>query len=163
MKHISFSVSFVVAFIVAHLIMVNDATRPATEAPAQQSAVQLLRAQHDDLTDWQLLTLAICWTESKCNPAAVGNAGDRGILQITPIYVAEVNRIAGTGYQPEDAHDTATALQMFDTLQSHYNPERDIDTAIRYHNRGAAYRRAVLDNYELLRRYEAARKAVTAK
>lgn len=133
-----------------------------TEIP-KYSATELLRAQHADdaLTDWQLLTLAICWTESKCNPAAVGNAGDRGILQITPIYVAEVNRIAGTGYQPEDAHDTATALQMFDALQQHYNPEHDIDTAIRYHNRGAAYRAAVLSNLELIRRYEAARKAVT--
>ena len=147
------------------LLALLGCTRPGggySEIP-KHHATELLRAQHDDLTDWQLLTLAICWTESKRNPAAVGNAGDRGILQITPIYVAEVNRIAGTGYQPEDAHDTAAALQMFDTLQAHYNPERDIETAIRYHNRGAAYRRAVLDNYELLRRYEAARKAVTAK
>lgn len=139
-------------------------TRPAaTPEIPKYSATELLRSQHADdaLTDWQLLTLAICWTESKCNPAAVGNAGDRGILQITPIYVAEVNRIAGTGYQPEDAHDTATALQMFDTLQAHYNPERDIETAIRYHNKGSAYRAAVLNNLELIRRYEAARKAVT--
>lgn len=126
------------------------------------SAVELLRNLHrDDLTSWQLLQLAIIYTESRFNADALGAAGDAGLYQITPIYVAEVNRIAGTDYRPEDAFDPDKAVAIFAAMQDHYNPSRDTDFALHYHHKGESYRRAVLDNLEVIRRYEAARKAVT--
>lgn len=126
------------------------------------SAVGLLRNLHrDDLTSWQLLQLAIIYTESRFNADALGAAGDAGLYQITPIYVAEVNRIAGTDYRPEDAFDPDKAVAIFAAMQDHYNPSRDTDLALHYHHKGESYRRAVLDNLEVIRRYEAARKAVT--
>ena len=139
--------------------------KPAPEAPPAEQpvdAVELLRNLHrDDLTSWQLLQLAIIYTESRFNADALGAAGDAGLYQITPIYVAEVNRIAGTDYRPEDAFDPDKAVAIFAAMQDHYNPSRDPDLALHYHHKGESYRRAVLDNLEVIRRYEAARKAVT--
>lgn len=127
--------------------------------PEKISAVQLLRQQHqDELTDWQVLQLAIAYTESRFNPAAVGKAQDSGILQITPVYVAEVNRIYGTSFVLQDAFDPVKSLEMWDLMQAHYNEGRDLERAIALHNRAPQYRAAVLQNMEWIRRYEAFRK-----
>ena len=131
------------------------------EAPVPEkiSVVQLLRQQHgDELTDWQVLQLAIAYTESRFNPSAVGKAQDSGILQITPVYVAEVNRIAGTDYVLQDAFDPGKSLEMWDLMQAHYNEGRDLERAIALHNKAPQYRAAVLQNMEWIRRYEAFRK-----
>jgi len=115
----------------------------------------------DTLTQWQALQLAIALTESRFNPDAEGTADDRGILQIRPIYVAEVNRITGENYQPTDAFDIEKSLEMFALLQDYHNPEHDIDRAIWLHNKSANYRRNVLDNLELIYRMERVRNALT--
>ena len=144
---------------------IDSQAKPA-EAPVPEkiSVVQLLRQHHqDELTDWQVLQLAIAYTESRFNPAAVGKAQDSGILQITPIYVAEVNRIYGTDYALQDAFDIDTALELFALLQDKKNPAHDIDTAIYYHNKSAAYRRAVRKNMEFIRSYEAVRSSIISK
>lgn len=123
------------------------------------STCALLRQAHcAELSEWQSLQMALMLTESRFNADAVGAAQDRGVLQIVPVYVAEVNRLAGTNYTPADAHDIDKALAMFDVIQAHYNPSCDRDTAIYYHNKGTAYRRAVLSNLAFIRRYENARK-----
>ena len=128
------------------------------------SAVQLLRSQHqEDLTDWQVLWLAIAYTESRFNPDAVGKAHDSGILQITPVYVDEVNRLYGTDYDIQDAFDVDKALELVALLQAKKNPSKDIDTAIFYHNKSVVYRDAVKKNMELIRRYEAFRASLTSK
>ncbi|MCR5071186.1 MAG: lytic transglycosylase domain-containing protein [Bacteroidales bacterium] len=114
-------------------------------------------APADTLTDWQQLQLAIAYTESRCNPAAVGKAQDSGILQLTPIYIAETNRVAGTDYALADAFDISKAFEIFGTLQDHYNPTHDLEAGIYYHNKASHYRTAVLRNLEFIKRYEAAR------
>ena len=43
------------------------------------------------LTNWQVMLMAMVLTESQFNDKAVGKNNDLGILQITPIYVNEVN------------------------------------------------------------------------
>lgn len=150
---------FAGAFLFA-LAKTADTAEPAP-APVQHSAVQLLREQRRaELTDWQALQMAIIWTESRCNPDAQGADGDTGLMQIVPIYIREVNRLAGTDYTIEDARDPAKTLEMFEIIQEHYNPTHDRDEAIRHHNRSASYRAAVLENLELIRRYENARKYV---
>ena len=148
----------VLVLLIAGSLYARKDPEPAP-VPEKISVVQLLRKQHgDELTDWQVLQLAIAYTESRFNPSAVGKAQDSGILQITPIYVAEVNRIAGTDYVLQDAFDTGKSLEMWDLMQAHYNEGRDLERAIALHNKAPQYRAAVLQNMEWIRRYEAFRK-----
>ena len=127
---------------------------PSPEQVGTKSAVELLRRQRGGLTEWQKLMLAIAFTESRFNPDAVGNAGDYGCLQLTPIYVKEVNRITGSEYRHEDAFDIEMSLQMFAAIQDEYNPQRDLETAIYLHNKSKSYRKTVLDNLAMIERME---------
>lgn len=138
---------------------------PEVEQPEYHwSAVELLRNQRrEELTEWNRLIMAIAWTESKFNPDAVGSSQDYGCLQITPTYCAEVNRISGANFKHEDAFDIDSSLAMFDAMQSHYNPDHDIDTAIYFHNKSASYKRVVLENLELIKRYETFRAKLIEK
>ena len=136
-----------------------------TELPQveQEPILDTLPVPVDTLSEWQTLQLAIALTESRCNPKAVGSANDGGILQITPIYVREANRLAGTDYTHEDAFDIGKSLEMFSIIQGHYNPEHSADKAIRLHNPGGNavnYAHKVQSNMILIQRLEAARKAI---
>ena len=161
----------ILCIVIALPSLIGDALRRRdnkirTSLPENEkiSAVQLLRNQHDeDLTDWQVLWLAIAYTESRFNPDAVGKANDSGILQLTPVYVDEVNRLYGTDYDIQDAFDIDKALELVALLQAKKNPSKDIDTAIFYHNKSVAYRDAVKKNMELIRRYEAFRKHLNSR
>ena len=74
----------------------------------------------------------------KGNPFAVGKTNDLGILQITPIYVKDVNRILGEERFTLDCRiDIDKSLEMFEIYQSYYNPDKDINRAIKLHNPGA--------------------------
>ena len=117
-------------------------------------------AQADTLSDWQALTLAIALTESGCNPEATGKTQDAGILQLTPIYVREANRVGGTNYAHSDAYDPMKSLHMFRAVQDYHNPEHDQNKAIKLHNPGGAsigYPAKVKRNLELIKRMEAVR------
>ena len=136
--------------------------KPQEPQPATEwSAVELLHKQNGTLTEWQMLQLAIIFTESKGNTKAVGKAGDFGAYQMLRIYVEETNRVSGSNYSHADAFDIDKAIDMFNRLQDHYNPEHDIDKAIKLHNRSAAYRAAVYQNMELIKRMEYCRKRLT--
>lgn len=113
--------------------------------------------------EWERLQLAIALTESRLDPTMIGEADDWGLLQIRPIYVEEVNRVAGTDYTHEDAFDIDKSLEMFALMQEHYNPGRDIETALRYHNKADWYRKKVLANLELINRYEEIRTKLIEK
>lgn len=127
------------------------------EAPTRVDTLVFIT---DHLTPWQELILAIAYTESRFNPQAVGKAHDSGVLQLTPIYIREVNRVAGTDYQLGDAFDIEKAVEIFSKMQEHYNPEHDLEKAIRLHNRSPYYRREVLKNLEFIKQMEDVREAV---
>lgn len=128
------------------------------------SAVELLRNQRkEELSEWQMLQLAIVYTESKFRPDVTGKNQDGGLYQITPIFVKEVNRIAGTDYTHEDVYDPDKAIEIFGKMQDAKNPGHDIDTAIYFHNKSANYRRVVLENLELIKRYETFRSKLIEK
>ena len=109
--------AFVVAFFlaIAALLLLANRYRPADRdsspverrEPVSTTAIlrERNRAAESPLSEWQLLTLAIMYTESRFQPDALGTAQDSGILQLRPCYVQEVNRLAGTHYTPEDAFD----------------------------------------------------------
>lgn len=116
-----------------------------------------------ELTEWQVMKLAIIKTESEFNPLAVGKSDDWGIMQITNIYVKEVNRILGEEkYSHEDAFNPEKSMAMFTIMQNHHNPENDVDKAIASHNPTAssAYSVKVRKNMEFVRQYEELRKLV---
>ena len=117
--------------------------------------------KEDTLSDFQILQLALIYTESEGNPLAVGKNQDLGCLQITPIYVEEANRILkDTTYQHTDAFNPAKALEMFSVVQNHHNPDHDIDAAIRLHNGAPWYSKKVLGNIQRVKAYEEYRKLV---
>lgn len=131
---------------------IREKTQPTPDSPV----MELPQAQNDGLTEWEVMELAMAYTESKFNPSAVGKDKDYGILQITPIYVEEVNRLGGD-YSHADAFDIDKSLEMFEILQAHHNPERDIKKGISLHNKSKYYLMEVENNIALVRRMETAR------
>lgn len=160
------TVAILLSLVAAAIILCSCGRQPSdiTE-PAYQSAMELLREQHrGELTEWQVLQLAIMLKESRFNPNAIGNANDRGVYQITVPYLNEANRLSGNGYSHDDAFDIEKSLEMFQIIQNKYNERHDIHEAIKHHNPGAgpAYERDILRNMETIRRYEEIRKLLIA-
>ena len=108
-----------------------------------------------EIDDWKVFKRALMFVESSHKTDAVGTKDDVGVLQITPIYVREVNRIIGEQrYTLEDRFDIDKSLEMFEIMNQRYNPERCIIKAISIHNPKApeSYKRNVLREYSRLKR-----------
>lgn len=116
---------------------------------------------YPELNDRSLLILSMMWVESNFDPDAEGKHSDTGILQITPVYVDEVNRILGyERYSIEDAYDLGFSLDMFDILQGRYNPDNDLMSTIYYHNKSESYRDKVILTYNKFLAYESLRREI---
>lgn len=116
------------------------------------------------LSEWEITQLALILTESQMDSLAVGKANDLGILQITPIFVDEVNRFVGKDqFTHQDALSPEKSLQMLAIYQEHKNPSHDTDKAIQLHNPkgGYAYARKVKKNIARVKTYEHYRTLVT--
>ena len=128
-----------------------------------ETIVDTIYVKEPALSDFDILTLAIMKTESEFNIKAIGN-NSFGVLQITPIYVKECNRLIGEDiYTIDDAFDLAKSLDMFSIIQDKYNPSKDIMRAIELHNpngKSIGYPDKVIRNYNSILRYENARKIV---
>ena len=125
------------------------------------TAEPVIAMERDTLTDFELLQLAIIYTESEGNPLAVGKNNDLGCMQITPVYVDEVRRITkDTSYCHTDAFNPEKALEMFSIVQDYHNPEHDVDAGIRLHNRAPWYSQKVLRNIQRIKQYEEYRNLV---
>ena len=116
------------------------------------------------LSEWETTQLALILTESQMDSLAVGKDNDLGILQITPIFVDEVNRLVGKDiFTHQDALSPEKSLQMLAIYQEHKNPTHDTDKAIQLHNPkgGYAYARKVKKNIARVKTYEHYRTLVT--
>lgn len=115
-----------------------------------------IEKQFVPLTDFELIELAIIWQESKGNPNPKHSDGkSEGILQITPIYVDEVNRILGKSkYTLHDRRNPLKSHEMFLVVQNYHNPEKDVKKAVKLHNKGKRYFDEVMDRYNCLRLYQ---------
>jgi hypothetical protein len=105
--------------------------------------------------------LALIEVESENNLNAVGKANDYGPLQITPIYVKEVNRIQSEDvFTLEDRFDIRRSFDMFNAMNDFYNKDRDIEKAIRLHNphAPASYRAKIMKKITEVRKREAVRR-----
>lgn len=106
------------------------------------------------MSEWNMFIKALIHVESEGDPYAVGKDNDVGILQITPIYVKEVNRILGKDVYPLNCRtNVKKSLEMFEIYQNHYNPNRDINKAIKLHNPRAdqSYKVKVLEKLKQLK------------
>lgn len=140
----------------------------APETPAQIVEVDKVRVDTcGGLTEWEILTMAIAKTESEFDPLARGKSNDLGVIQATPIWVKEVNRIVGDEkYLHTDALEPNKAIEMFNIYQGYYNPGKSTSKAITVHNpRGDAvgYSVKVRKNMESIRQYERIRAIVHGK
>jgi hypothetical protein len=105
----------------------------------QSQTVKTCNSLHRDKTtpvtdEWQELINAIAFVESTNNPKA-RNGNSVGLLQITPIYVAECNRILGEDkYTLRDREDSLKSIEMFNIYNSYYNENKDLEKAIKLHN-----------------------------
>lgn len=106
------------------------------------------------IDEWHLLIKALIHIESRGNSNAVGKCNDVGVLQITPIYLQEVNRIfREERYTLADRYDSLASVEMFEIYQNHHNSTKDIMRAIRLHNPRASrvYADSVLNVMNRLR------------
>lgn len=115
-----------------------------------------IEKQFVPLTDFELIELAIMWQESKGNPNPKHSDGkSEGILQITPIYVKEANRILGKSkYTLYDRKNPLKSHEMFLVVQNYHNPEKDVKKAVILHNNGKRYFDEVIDRYNCLKLYQ---------
>lgn len=89
-------------------------------------------------SNWDILTEAIIWVESRGNEAAVGQKDDIGVLQIRPIFVQEANRIIGfEKYSLDDRYSRDRSIEIWNVVQQRHNPNCDHFIAIDIHNPNA--------------------------
>lgn len=133
--------------------------RPCKSEAASVNPPAIVIDNYDSLTEWQVFVMALVEVECERNPKARSNKNAIGPFQITKIYVDEVNNLYDTDFILEDAWDLDKALTMFEMMNDHYNPTRDIDKAIKLHNPGAGkwYGKRIKDRMELIRFSEALR------
>lgn len=106
--------------------------------------------------EWEVFIKAMMWVESRGDSLAVGAGGDVGILQITPIMVAEANRLGGS-FTLEDRHSPKKSREIFDIVQNHHNPRHDFSRACRIWNPGAGewYEERIMRKFrEMVQQYQ---------
>ena len=143
--------------IIAFGFLLGAKTTKTDSSPAQTSV-------STTISEWETTQLALILTESQMDSLAVGKDNDLGILQITPIFVDEVNRLVGKDlFTHQDALSPEKSLQMLAIYQEHKNPSHDTDKAIQLHNPkgGYAYARKVKKNIARVKTYEYYRNLVT--
>ena len=93
--------------------------------------------------NWNPVMDAIIQVESEGNPKAV-SGNSVGAMQITPILVKDCNEIlkkqkSKKQYTMADRYSVTKSKEMFLILQKYYNPENNIEKAIRLWNGGIKY------------------------
>ena len=104
--------------------MTAAATKPETKVDLQKK--------------WGAVIHAIAMVESQGQPNVVSKNGLYvGYLQISEILVRECNRIVGyKKYTYADRYDKQKSIDMFIDYQEHYNPDGNMERAIRLWNSG---------------------------
>lgn len=93
--------------------------------------------------DWTSVIEAIIQVESEGNPRAV-SGNSVGIMQITPGLVRECNEVlkrrkSSKRYTLADRYNVQKSKEMFLLMQSAYNPNNNVEKAIRAWNGGNNY------------------------
>ncbi len=90
-----------------------------------------------EISKWEILIESLIQVESRGNNY-ISSGNSLGCLQITPIYVREVNNILGYNkYSLDDRKSKSKSIEMFNIIQIQNNPTKNISKAIRLHNPNA--------------------------
>lgn len=82
-----------------------------------------------------ILAIAMINVESNFNTnACLERTNAAGLLQITPIYVKEVNKYSKIKFTLEDRFDPIKNLEMFMIFNKKHNPNYNLERAIFLHN-----------------------------
>lgn len=147
-------------------IMLSDAraelesTRTRLEQVEQELAEKSLEA--NSLSEWDMFTLALMKVESNYEPTAESSVGAKGYFQITPIYVAEVNRVHKTNYVYEEVVNSfEQSYEVFTLMQEAHNEAYNMDKALILHNGDHKwYRKRVYKEMDAIMKYEEMRQMV---
>lgn len=122
----------------------------------EQKYNEATHKQSDDLSEWDIFTLALMKVESNYEATAVSSVGAKGYFQITPIYVEEVNRIHKTNYKFEEVVKSFDmSYEVFTLMQKAHNKEFNMDEALRLHNGDHEwYRKRVYNEMSAIKTYE---------
>ena len=101
--------------------------------------------------DWNPVMDAIIQVESEGDSKAV-SGNSVGAMQITPILVKDCNDIlkkqkSKKRYTMADRYSVAKSKEMFLIIQKYYNPENNIEKAIRLWNGGVKYTKRATNRY----------------
>ena len=98
---------------------------------------------------WDDLVKAIAQVESSHQTNIVSDCGTYvGYLQISKVVVDDCNRILGKKkYGYNHRYDKEMSIEMFYIIQRYYNPENDIEKAIRIWNGGPGYSKHKTEKY----------------
>ena len=93
--------------------------------------------------NWNPVMDAIIQVESEGNPRAV-SGNSVGVMQITPILVKDCNEIlkkqkSKKRYTMADRYSVEKSKEMFLLIQKYYNPQNNVEKAIRSWNGGVKY------------------------
>jgi hypothetical protein len=111
---------------------------------------------------WNRLIESIIYVESRNDSTVIGEKKNAvGVLQITPVYVYEVNRILeksdSTGvckhFNLSDRFSKCKSIEMFNIYQNKKNPKRKLRLAIKLHNPKSydSYADSVMQKYKELK------------
>lgn len=106
--------------------------------------------------DWNLFINAIAWVESRHKEDVINESTNAvGYLQITPIYVREVNRIlelkkSTMRYSLDDRFSKTKSIEMFHVHQQYHNPNYDKLKCLRQHlgTYSESYTKEVFSRYQ---------------
>lgn len=101
--------------------------------------------------NWDNVMDAITQVESEGNTQA-RNGNCVGAMQIAPILVEDCNNILKSRgekkrYTLRDRYDVKKSREMFKIIQSHYNPDNNVEHAIRLWNGGVKYKKKSTQRY----------------
>lgn len=127
----------------------TDDAPKATTPNSTKNEVQ--RNDYASTFNWEPVINAIIQVESNGNPNAKSGSSV-GVMQITPILVAECNQILRSRksmkrYKLSDRLSVKKSKEMFLLLQSKYNPLNNVEKAIRSWNGGMRYSIAKTQRY----------------
>ena len=126
--------------------------------PTAVSTAANRKPKKSSRVDWDAVMAAIIQVESNGKSNA-RNGNQCGAMQITPILVKECNQILKSRnskkrYTLADRFNVRKSKEMFMLIQSHHNPENNVEHAIRSWNGGQNYSiRATQRYYEKVMSY----------
>ena len=102
------------------------------------NAVYTIEEVNVKVDKWEMMIYKIMKHETANFTDFIGDSGKAvGYMHMWKVYVDDVNNILDTAkYTYNDRMDSLKCIEMFNIYQDYWNPEHDIQTALRIHNSG---------------------------